>query len=94
MTIKTARPQRTCVGCRKKDDQDKFLAVTRLKNGVVIVNEPYVQQGRSVYLCKNPACLKKAGIGKSKNALSYWLKVKIPDEIWAKLVSILESKRS
>lgn len=89
MTTKTAKPQRTCVGCQKKRDQDELLAVTRLKDGSVVVNDPYRQIGRSAYVCRKAECLKKARGKKKKSALQYWLKVKIPDDIWAGLEKLI-----
>ena len=85
MTTNTLKPQRTCVGCFKKFNQGDLLAITRLKDGAVVVNEPYQKRGRSVYLCRQPQCLKKARGRKGQNGLQYGLKVKILDEIWAEL---------
>lgn len=85
MTTKSLKPQRTCVGCRQRRDQDQLLAITRHKDGTVTVNEPYRQIGRSAYICRKAECLKKARGNKKKSAVQYWLKVKVPDEIWAEL---------
>lgn len=89
MTTKTTKPQRTCVGCRKRHDQDQLLAVTRLKDGTVVVNDPCRQIGRSAYICRKAECLKKARGNKKKSAMQYWLKVKIPDEIWTGLEKLI-----
>ncbi len=88
MNTKTIQPQRTCAGCRKKHDQSDLLAVTRLKNGEVIVNDPYEQRGRSVYICRKKECLRKIRDRKGQNGLQYGLKVQIPENIW----KILEEK--
>ena len=85
MNIKIAKPQRTCVGCFRKFDQDQLLAVTRLKAGVVVLNLEHSAAGRSVYLCCKAACFKKAHSRKGKNGLEYGLKVKIAPQIWAEL---------
>ncbi len=85
MTIKAFKPQRTCVVCRKRFDQDELLAITRLKDGSVLLNEGHKKAGRSVYLCKKDECSKKARGSKGKNPLKYWLKVEIPEGIWKEL---------
>lgn len=90
MTTKPLKPQRTCVGCHHKRDQGELLAVTRLKNGSVVVNDPYRQIGRSAYVCRKAECLKKARGNKKKSAMQYWLKVKIPDEIWQNIEEIIK----
>ncbi len=90
MTTKTVKPQRTCVGCRKRFNQDELLAVTRLKNGEVVVNENHQKAGRSVYLCKKPECLKKAHGRKGHNALKYGLKVEVPDQVFEELQKIIQ----
>jgi len=66
------------------------VAVTRLKTGEVIVNEPYKQQGRSVYMCRKIECLKKIRDRKGGNALKYGLKVEIPEDIWKKLEAVIK----
>lgn len=79
--------QRTCVGCFKKFDQGDLVAVTRLKDGSVVVNLEQKLDGRSAYLCRKVECLKKARKGKRKNGLEFGLKVKVPPEIWSELAT-------
>lgn len=50
-----------------------------------MVNDPYGQLGRSVYLCRNAGCLKKAQMMKGKNPLQFGLKVEVPGAIWEDL---------
>jgi len=92
MTIKREKPQRTCVGCRKRFDQSDLLAITRLKDGSVIVNKDQNEKGRSVYICQNPVCLKKARGKKGKSALEYGLKVSIPENVWEALEKLVQPK--
>lgn len=79
-------PERTCVGCFNKKPQADLLAITKLKNGEIVVNiyktGTKTASGRSVYLCFNPACLKIAKTRKGKNGLEFGLKTKIPENIW------------
>lgn len=90
MTMESLRPQRTCSGCKKRFDQNELLAVTRLKNGDVIVNPDRKKSGRSAYLCKKPECLRRVHNRKGKNGLEYGLKVKIPDSVWEELQKIIK----
>ena len=92
MATKTVKPQRTCVGCRKRYDQDQLLAVTRQKNGEVVVNPGHKIAGRSSYICSKPECLRKAKGKKGSNPIQYWLKVKVPDEVWEKLAELCHSE--
>ncbi len=90
MNIKTTKPQRTCTGCRKRFNQDDLLAVTRLKNGALILNEPRTSSGRSVYLCKKMECLRKCRDRKGQNGIQYGLKVKPTDEFWGELEKLIK----
>lgn len=90
MNMESTKPQRTCAGCKKKFDQNELLAVTRLKNGEVIVNPDHQKAGRSAYLCKNIVCLRRVRDRKGKNGLEYGLKVKIPDSVWEELQKIIK----
>ncbi len=90
MTIKADKPQRTCVGCKKRYDQDELLAITRLKNGEVVVNDGHKKAGRSVYLCRKAECLRKARDRKGQNGLQFGLKVQIPDSVWENLEKLLK----
>lgn len=55
-----------------------------------MVNDPYGQLGRSVYLCRNAGCLKKAQMMKGKNPLQFGLKVSVPDTIWEDLAKRMQ----
>jgi len=50
-------PQRTCISCRRKDDQGIFWRLARNADGVVGL---WVGFGRSVYICQTMACLEAA----------------------------------
>lgn len=89
MAVKRRFPERTCVGCFKKFPQKDLLALTRLTSGNVIINKNNEMNGRSVYLCRNNLCLKKAIHRKGQNAIQYGLKSKIPEEIFRELEVII-----
>ena len=82
-------PIRTCVGCFQKFPQKELLAITRLKNGVVVVDMEQKAAGRSVYLCYKKSCIDKTRKRKDKNALEYGLKVRIPDTVWNTIEQII-----
>ncbi len=52
-------PERTCIGCRRKDDQSSFLRVSRESGGRVIVCEKG-GVGRSAYICRSAECVESA----------------------------------
>ena len=89
MNTKTPKPQRTCTGCRKRFDQTDLLAVTKQKDGSVHVNPNHKLAGRSAYICKKPECFLKAKGKKGKHPMEYWLKTKIPENVWAELEKII-----
>lgn len=53
-----ARPQRTCVGCRRKRAASELIRLT-VEAGRVRVAEPGTP-GRGAYLCPDLACLEAA----------------------------------
>jgi predicted RNA-binding protein YlxR (DUF448 family) len=67
-----------------------MLAVTRMKDGKVLLNAGQTLSGRSAYLCKTEKCLNRAKNRKGKNGLEFVLKAKIPDQIWADLEKIIK----
>lgn len=83
------QPIRTCVGCFQKFPQKELLAITRLKNGDLVVDKEQKAAGRSVYLCYKKACLNKARKRKGKNALEYGLKVPIANIIWETIEQLI-----
>ena len=91
---KSPTPERTCVGCYQQFPQTKLIRVVRTPDGEIKVRAPGDTakiSGRGVYLCANEACFKKAGKkkGRKKDALSYWLKENVGDEIISEISSII-----
>ncbi len=85
-------PIRTCVGCFQKFPQKELLAITRLKNGDIVVDKEQKSAGRSVYLCYKMSCMEKARKRKGKNGLQYGLKVPIAQEIWETIQTIFNDQ--
>ena len=49
--------ERKCQGCNTKKDRKEMIKITRLPSGIKI-NPSSKELGRSVYVCKNPDCIK------------------------------------
>ena len=80
-------PERQCVGCREKREKREFLRVVRSPEGEISIDFTGKKSGRGAYLCKNPACLKKA---KKTGILARQLDTEISDEIYAELEKEIE----
>ena len=83
-------PERTCIGCYKKFPQQKLLAIRKLKDETILLDQLQEKKGRSVYLCKNQLCLQKFMNKKGKGRISHGLKGNIPEELWKELVEGLQ----
>lgn len=70
--------ERKCQGCLKLFNRDELIKITKLPNGTLKINPNSKELGRSVYLCKNPECLK---IFIKKKKLKTALKYSNMDEI-------------
>ncbi len=69
---------RKCQACLELKDRNKMIKITKLKNGTLKVNPSSKELGRSVYVCKNPECVK---IFIKKKKLKTALKYSNTDEI-------------
>jgi len=50
-------PQRTCLGCNRRDDQNVMVRIT-LREGVPVVDPERRADGRGGYLHPNESCLR------------------------------------
>lgn len=78
---------RQCVGCQKQCDKRELIRVVRTPEGEITLDFKGKMNGRGAYLCKDPACLQKAGKNKG---LERAFKVSIPEEIIERLKEELE----
>ena len=63
---------RKCQACLKIKDRNEMVKITKLPNGTLKVNPSSKELGRSVYVCKNPECVKMfIKKKKLKTALKY-----------------------
>jgi len=71
-------PQRRCIGCGETKLKRDLIRVVRDPGGVVSVDPTGKKSGRGAYLCKNPACLKRAH---KTRQLARNLDCPIPDDL-------------
>ena len=72
-------PQRKCVGCAERREKRYLIRVVRLPDqGGVVLDDTGKKAGRGAYLCRNPACLKKA---LKARRLQNALECEIPPEV-------------
>jgi len=81
MFKKAAMPKRTCCGCREIKSKLELLAITRLKDGTIIVQDKPFVAGRSAYVCRKASCVDKVFKGTKKDALSKSLKTNLTPSI-------------
>lgn len=82
-------PQRQCVGCRTMFEKRDLIRVVRSPEGEISLDDRGKKPGRGAYLCKDPACLKKAQRSK---ALERAFSVSIPDSVYELLIAQLEAE--
>jgi predicted RNA-binding protein YlxR (DUF448 family) len=64
--------KRKCQGCLLLINRDELIKITKLPNGMLKINPNSKELGRSVYVCKNPECIKTfIKKKKLKTALKY-----------------------
>ena len=79
-------PERRCTGCGERFQKALLIRVVRSPEGEITLDATGKKAGRGAYLCKNPACLKKA---RKAHRLEQNLAVQIPDHIYDMLEGAL-----
>ena len=82
-------PMRQCIGCREKKPKRELIRVVRPPEGEVTLDFSGKMNGRGAYLCKDPACLKRAAKAK---ALEHAFETVIPETGYEKLALQLENE--
>ena len=72
-------PERRCTGCGERFPKPTLIRVVRSPEGEITLDFTGKKPGRGAYLCKNPACLKKA---RKAHRLEQNLVCEIPDTIY------------
>lgn len=75
-------PMRKCTGCAEHFPKMELIRVLRLPDGAIVLDATGKKSGRGAYICKNPACLKKA---KKARRLQASLECEIPEEVFLRL---------
>lgn len=81
--------QRSCIGCKTKNNKYDFLRIVFDGNKLVIDDSEQKMKGRGCYLCHNKECLTKAF---KRNAFNYRLKQKLSREELEKFREELENR--
>ena len=75
-------PIRKCTGCAEHFPKTQLIRVLRTPEGEIVLDATGKKSGRGAYLCKNPACLKKA---KKARRLESSLECEIPEDVFTRL---------
>lgn len=79
---------RQCASCREYKPKAELIRITRdYKTGEAFINENNMQQGRSLYVCRNLECVEK--LLKNKKGLSK-LKAPMSGNIKSMLYTVLK----
>ena len=81
-TVTKKLPERKCTGCQGRFPKQTLVRVLRTPEGEILIDLTGKRSGRGAYICKNPACLKKARKGRR---LESSLECAIPNEIYDKM---------
>jgi len=58
--MESGAPQRTCIGCRRKNDQDLLIRISRDSNGEIVLSPEKHRTGRGAYVCLRAECVEAA----------------------------------
>lgn len=83
-------PLRKCIGCGESKTKKDLIRIVKNKNNEVDVDLTGKQNGRGAYICRDIDCFEQA---QKSNKISKSLEIKISDEIYEKLKSIIEGEK-
>lgn len=86
MSINRKVPLRKCVATGDMLPKKEMIRVVRSKEGEVSVDVTGKKPGRGAYVSKSEQAV---DIARKKNVLGYQLDVKIPDEIYDELLTLI-----
>lgn len=81
-------PMRMCTGCREMKQKRELIRVVKTPEGEIRLDRTGKLNGRGAYICKSAECLKRA---RKSGALSRTFGMEIPEEIYGKIETELES---
>lgn len=80
---------RRCVSCRKNFQKSELLRVVKTPDENFEIDLSGKAQGRGAYICKSSACAENA---KKRRQFDKSFKTKVPDEIYEKIISVIDNK--
>lgn len=84
-----AQPARKCTGCGERFPKNSLVRILRTPDGNIVLDKTGKLSGRGAYICKSADCLKKA---QKSSRIERSLECKIPEQIYEKIKSEIESK--
>ncbi len=75
-------PMRMCTGCGEMKPKKELIRIVKNKEGEISLDLTGKAAGRGAYMCKDPACLKKA---QKNKRLERSFSCMIPDSVYNKL---------
>ena len=82
-------PMRQCLGCREMFPKRELIRVVRSPEGEIALDFKGKAPGRGAYLCKNPACLKKA---RKSRAIARAFACEVPEAVYDALEAQMEAE--
>ncbi|MCQ5130281.1 YlxR family protein [Butyricicoccus faecihominis] len=82
-------PMRQCLGCREMFPKRELIRVVRSPEGEIALDFKGKAPGRGAYLCKNPACLKKA---RKSRAIARAFACEVPEAVYDALEAQMEAQ--
>ena len=58
--MESSAPLRTCIGCRRKEEQALLLRISRNPGGEIALSQGKNRTGRGAYICPRPECVEAA----------------------------------
>ncbi len=76
------KPLRRCAGCGSMKEKTELIRVVKTESGEIKIDQTGKVNGRGVYLCKDPECLRKA---RKSRALERSLRCSLPPDVYDEL---------
>ena len=80
---------RRCVSCRESFHKSELLRIVKTPEGNFEIDFTGTSNGRGAYICKSSTCAANA---KKRRQLDKSFKTKVPDEIYEKIISVIDNK--
>ena len=80
---------RRCVVCRQVFHKSELIRIVKTSSGEILLDESGKTFGRGAYVCKSATC---AATLKKRHNLDKVFKTKLPNELYDKIISAVDSK--